>query len=76
MVSDEHISKLYEQIHALDKRVALVEDTMKELTEIKEDVHSIKTMFEQGRGAFKTIQFLIWIVGPLSAFIFWLIDHK
>lgn len=71
----EHIGKLYEQLHNIDKRVTVVEDTLTELTEIKTDVHSIKQLLEQGRGVFKTIQFFVWILGPLAAFFYWWKEH-
>lgn len=70
-----HIGKLYEEIHKIDKRVALVEDTLTELSTIKTDVHSIKELLEQGKGAIKIVQFLVWIIGPVVGLIFWWQEH-
>lgn len=71
----EHIGTIYEKLHDIDKRVTVVEDTLTELTEIKTDVHSIKQLLEQGRGVFKTVQFIVWILGPLAAFFYWWKEH-
>lgn len=70
-----HIGKLYEEIHKIDKRVSLVEDTLTELSTIKSDVHSIKELLEQGKGAVKIVQFLVWIIGPVVGLIFWWQEH-
>ena len=73
--SNEHIGKLYEEIHKIDKRVTLVEQSLEELAEIKTDVHAIKQILEQGRGMFKTAQFVVWIIGPILGFIYWVKNH-
>jgi prefoldin subunit 5 len=73
--SDNHIGAIYDKLHQIDKRVTVVEDTMQELTEIKTDIHSIKTLLEQGKGAFNFIKFLIYVAAPISAFIFWWNEH-
>ena len=73
--SDEPIGALYNKIHEIDKRVTLVEQSLEELTEIKSDVHAIKQILEQGRGMFKTAQFIVWIIGPILGFIYWVKNH-
>lgn len=73
--SSEHIGKLYEEIHKIDKRVTLVEQSLEELASIKTDVHAIKQILEQGRGMFKTAQFVVWIIGPVIGFIYWVKNH-
>ena len=73
--SKEHIGALYERIHEIDKRVTLVEQSLEELAAIKTDVHAIKQILEQGRGMFKTAQFVVWIIGPILGFIYWVKNH-
>ena len=72
---NEHIGALYNKIHEIDKRVTLVEQSLEELTAIKSDVHAIKQILEQGRGMFKTAQFIVWIIGPILGFIYWVKNH-
>lgn len=71
----EHIGALYEKISKIDTRVTVIESTLEELSTIKSDVHSIKELLEQGRGAIKFFQFLVWIVGPVIGAIFWWQEH-
>lgn len=71
----EHIGSLYEKINKIDTRVTVVEQTLEELSSIKKDVHSIKELLEQGRGAIKFFQFVVWIVGPIIGLIFWWKEH-
>lgn len=71
----EHIGTLYDKIHQIDKRVTVVEETIAEISSIRTDVHAIKTLLEQGRGAFKFIQLLVWVVGPIAGLIFWWKEH-
>jgi len=71
----EHIGALYEKINKIDTRVTVIESTLEELSTIKSDVHSIKELLEQGRGAIKFFQFLVWIVGPVIGAIFWWQEH-
>ena len=71
----EHIGALYEKINKIDTRVTVLESTLEELSTIKSDVHSIKELLEQGRGAIKFFQFLVWIVGPVIGAIFWWQEH-
>lgn len=71
----EHIGALYEKINKIDTRVTVIENTLEELSTIKSDVHSIKELLEQGRGAIKFFQFLVWIVGPVIGAIFWWQEH-
>lgn len=73
--SSDHVGTLYDKIHQIDKRVTVVEETLQELSSIKKDVHSIKELLEQGRGAFKFIQLIVWIVGPIAGFIYWWKEH-
>ena len=73
--SKEHIGALYDKIHEIDKRVTLVEQSLEELTEIKSDVHAIKQILEQGRGMFKTAQFVVWVIGPILGVIYWFKNH-
>ena len=73
--SKEHIGALYEKINKIDTRVTVLESTLEELSTIKSDVHSIKELLEQGRGAIKFFQFLVWIVGPVIGAIFWWQEH-
>ena len=72
---DNHIDTLYNKLHEIDKRVTVVEEALEDLTEIKSDVHSIKELLEQGRGAIKVVQFLVWIIGPIVGAIFWWQEH-
>ncbi len=71
----EHIGSLYEKINKIDTRVTVVEQTLEELSSIKKDVHSIKELLEQGRGAIKFFQFVVWIIGPIIGLIFWWKEH-
>lgn len=71
----EHIGTLYEKLNKIDTRVTIIENTLEELSTIKSDVHSIKELLEQGRGAIKFFQFLVWIVGPVIGAIFWWQEH-
>lgn len=73
--SKEHIGSLYEKINKIDTRVTIVEQTLEELSSIKKDVHSIKELLEQGRGAIKFFQFIVWIIGPIIGLIFWWKEH-
>lgn len=73
--SNEHIGKLYNKLHEIDKRVTVVEEALEDLTTIKTDVHSIKELLEQGRGAIKFFQFIVWIIGPIVGAIFWWQEH-
>lgn len=73
--SNEHIGKLYNKLHEIDKRVTVVEEALEDLTTIKTDVHSIKELLEQGRGAIKFFQFMVWIIGPIVGAIFWWQEH-
>ena len=70
-----HIGAIYDRLHQIDKRVTIVEDTLKELTEIRDDVHDIKGLLEQGKGAFNFIKFVIYLSAPLAAFLFWWKEH-
>lgn len=72
---NEHIGKLYNKLHEIDKRVTVVEEALEDFTMIKSDVHSIKELLEQGRGAIKFFQFLVWIIGPIVGAIFWWQEH-
>lgn len=71
----EQIGSLYEKLNKIDTRVTVVEQTLEELSSIKKDVHSIKELLEQGRGAVKFLQFIVWIIGPVLGVIFWWQDH-
>jgi len=71
----EHIGALYEKINKIDTRVTVIENTLEELSTIKSDVHSIKELLEQGRGAIKFFQVLVWIIGPVIGAIFWWQEH-
>lgn len=70
-----HIGTLYEKINKIDTRVTVIESTLEELSSIKKDIHSIKELLEQGRGAIKFFQFLVWIVGPVVGLIYWWQEH-
>ena len=72
---NEHIGKLYNKLHEIDKRVTIVEEALEDFTTIKSDVHSIKELLEQGRGAIKFFQFMVWIIGPIVGAIFWWQEH-
>jgi hypothetical protein len=73
--SKDHIGALYNKLHEIDKRVTVVEEALEDLTTIKSDIHSIKELLEQGRGAIKFFQFLVWIIGPIVGLIFWWQEH-
>ena len=71
----EHIGSIYEKLHAIDKRVALLEEAVTDMSEMKTDVHTIKQLLEQGRGVVKTFQFIVWVLGPLIGLIYWWQEH-
>ena len=70
-----HIGTLYEKINKIDTRVTVIESTLEELSSIKKDIHSIKELLEQGRGAIKVFQFLVWVIGPIVGLIYWWQEH-
>jgi hypothetical protein len=59
----------------MDKRVALLEEAITDMSEMKSDVHTIKQLLEQGRGVVKTVQFLVWVLGPLIGLVYWWQEH-
>ena len=72
---NQHIGTLYEKINKIDTRVTVIESTLEELSSIKKDIHSIKELLEQGRGAIKVFQFLVWVIGPIVGLIYWWQEH-
>lgn len=46
-----------------------------QFTELRDDVHEIKELLTQGKGAVKVLQLLFYIGGPIVMAIYWIKDH-
>ena len=75
MLEKKVIEKLSKYELSPEQRVALLEEAVTDMSEMKTDVHTIKQLLEQGRGVVKTFQFIVWVLGPLIGLIYWWQEH-
>lgn len=71
----EDRKSVYEQLGELRVRMTHIEDAIGDFKEMKSDVHQIKELLTQGKGAAKLVQILFLVIGPLVLAMMWIKDH-
>lgn len=71
----EDRKSVYEQLGELRVRMTHIEDAVQNFSKMKDDLHTIKELMQQAKGAFTALKTLAMVVAPVVAVVTWIITH-